>query len=293
MAVGGKTRETASSGDGMDFTKKVGFFEANVIAINPTNEEFKSLLDIELKEDSTSANYLSVASDGTAKIRIDVWLEDVKTKDKLRASFWLEDNKRINKDGTKKQYVNSIGVCSWAADEDGLPTFFTDKGRDYRVAYIGEEEFVTFLRTWLGGLDYKDESTELMLDWKKVIAGNLREWKELIGCEWTKTVGAMATIRSVEKEGEVKSYQGVYNKAFFPGDTIRHLRNVDYNNEGTIRTLNFKKRKDLKMHERFVVDITGEYGCKDFYTFKELHDYDPEKDITASDKVFDTEDSDY
>jgi hypothetical protein len=289
MAVGGSKREIPSGGE---FTKKVGFFEATVAAINPSAEEFKSQLDIELKEDSKATEYLSTDKDGTSKLRVDVWLKDVKSEEKLKLTFWLEDNKKFNKDKTKKQYVNSVGITTWASSEEDLPQWFV-KNRDYRVAYVGEEDFVGFLRIWLGGLDFMDDSTELMLDWKSLMRGNLKEWKEQIDGEWCQTVGALATIKTVEKEDGPVSYQNVYNKAFFPGYNIKNMRNMDYNNPEVVRSLSFKKFKELKMHERFVVNVVGEYGCKDYYTFKELHDYDPSNNVAASDKVYSTDDADY
>jgi len=39
-------------------------------------------------------------------------------------------------------------MCSWAADENDLAEWFT-KGRDYRVAYVGEEDLYNFMRVWL------------------------------------------------------------------------------------------------------------------------------------------------
>lgn len=288
MAVSGSKREFSGN---VEFTKKVGFFEGKVIAINPTPEEFKSILGIDLQEDSKSAEYLGVSPDGTTKVRASVWLEDVKTGDKFNVGFFMEDNKRTNKDGTKKQYINNIGISTWADSEENLPAWFVKK--DYRVAYVGEAEFVEFLRMWLGGLDFQADNAELALDWKKIIKGNFKEWKDEIDGEYCQTVGALATVRTVEKEDGPKSYQGVYNKAFFPGYSIKFMRLTDYNNQETIRSLSFKRQKDLKMHERFVVNVVGEYGCKDFYTFKELHDYDPEANLVESNKSFASDDSDY
>jgi hypothetical protein len=60
----------------------------------------------------------------------------------MKVSFFLEDKERQNKDETKKQYINSVGNCSWAADPNDLPDWF--KARDYRVAKIGEEELYEF-----------------------------------------------------------------------------------------------------------------------------------------------------
>jgi hypothetical protein len=71
------------------------------------------------------------------------------------------------------------------------------------------------------------------------------------------------------------------------------MRMIDYNNPDIIRQLGFKKSKDLKMHERFVLNVTGEYGCKDFYTFRELSVYDPEANLVESDKVISEDGADF
>ena len=58
-----------------DRSKKVGIFEAKVVAINPDAEEFKEVLGIELKEDSRATEYLSENSAGNTFLRVDFWLE--------------------------------------------------------------------------------------------------------------------------------------------------------------------------------------------------------------------------
>ena len=287
MAIGGSKREIPQGGV-TEFPKKVGIFEAKVIAINPTAQEYKDILGIELKEDSNATNYYD---DIKKKLRVNVWLQDVNSDFKTNATFWLEHDEKVNKDGTKKQYINNIGVCSWASSPDLLPAWFLK--RDYRVAHVGEEEFLSLVRIWLGGLDFSDMDTEIMLDWKKVMAGNLRDLKDQIDGEFAQTVGALATIRTVDKEDGPKSYQNIFIKSFFPGYSIRNMRVVDYNNPDVVRGLKFRKSAELKMHERFVVNVVGEYGCKDYYTFKELHDYDPEENLVESDKVIAADSSDY
>ena len=285
MAISGSKREIPQGGD---FPKKVGIFEAKVIAINPNEREYKDILGIELKEDSNATNYYD---DIKKKLRVNVWLQDVNSDFKTNATFWLEHGEKENKDATKKQYINSIGVCSWASSPDLLPVWFLK--RDYRIAHIGEEEFLGFVRIWLGGLDFSDLSTEIMLDWKKVMSGDLKDLKEQIDGEFTQTVGALATVKTVDKEDGPKSYQNIFIKSFFPGYSIKSMRVVDYNNPDVVRGLTFRKSAELKMHERFVVNVAGEYGCKDYYTFKELHDYDPEANLVESDKVIAADNSDY
>jgi hypothetical protein len=54
-----------------------------------------------------------------------------------------------------------------------------------------------------------------------------------------------------------------------------------------------KPSKDLKMIERFVLKIAGDYGCKEFYTFKELKEYNAADNFVASDKVISSDGDDY
>ena len=287
----GGTRRESTGGEG-NFSKKVGLFEANVIAINPTIEEFKDVIGMELKEDSKAAEYLGDTKDGNTYLRVDVWLEEVKTKEKFKTTFFLEDKERENKDGTKKQYINSVGMCSWAGDENDLAEWFT-KDRDYRVAYTGEEDLYNFLRTWLGGLDYRHAETTLMLEWKKLMRGNVKDLRDQINGEWCNTVVAMATVITKERDGEAKEYQGVYNKAFIGGYALKQFRNIDYNNKRTQADLKNKKPRDLKGHEKFVLNIAGEYGCKDYYVFSDIQEYNADDNLVASDNYLSDDGADY
>ena len=168
--IGGKKREQTSL---PEFTKKIGLFEGKVVVINPTAEEFKDVLNMELKEDSKVTEYLSKNQDGNTILRVDVWLEEVKTKEKYKVTFFLEDKVKENKDHTKKQYINAVGMCTWSDDVNDLPSWFS--AREFREAYVGEEELYNFLRTWLGSLDLRDAESTLQIDWKKLMKGNVRD----------------------------------------------------------------------------------------------------------------------
>jgi hypothetical protein len=290
-SIGGKKRENTGSGDSV---RRVGLFEANVIAINPTIEEYKDKLGIELKEDSKAAEYLGETKDGNTYVRIDVWLKDVKDESSqpFKTSFFLEDKERENKDQTKKQYINSIGMCSWAGDENDLAEWFT-KGRDFRIAYTGEEDLYNFMRTWLADLDYRDAETVLQLEWKKLMRGNIKDLKDQIDGEWSKSVVALATVIVKERDGESKEYQGVYNKAFLGGYALKQFRLVDYGDRRVQEGLKNKKPKDLKAHEKFVVNVIGEYGCKDYYTLKDLQNYNADDNLVASDAFISEDGDDY
>jgi hypothetical protein len=286
--IGGKKREQSQVSD---FKKSVGLFEATVVAINPDIEEYKEKLGMELKEDSKAVEYLGTSQDGNKTLRVDVWLEDVKNNNKFKATFFLENKEKENKDKTKKQYINNIGSCSWADDANNLPTWFA--ARDYRVAFVGEEELYNFMRTWLGELDYRDAETTLQLDWAKMMKGNVKDLKAQVNGEWCTNIVALATIKTVQKEDEIKEYQGVFNKAFLPSYSLKLFRLVNYSDQSVLKNLRAKKSKDLKPHERFVINVTGEYGCKDFYTFKDLKEYNTDDNLVASDKVIAEDDGEY
>lgn len=291
--IGGTRRETKEQ---TDFVKKVGLFEAAVIAVNPTVEQFKTLLGRELPEDSKASDYLSESRDGNTALRLSFWLKEVKTEELFNVSFFLEDKERISKDGSKNQYINQTGVCSWAADDDGLATWFkgtADNPKDYRIAYVGEEQLYEFMRTWLCHLDYSKSDTILSLDWKKLMRSNVSEISSQIDGEWCGNVVAMATIATRERDGEMKEYQGVYNAAFLPSYALKQFRLVNYNDSKRISDLASKKPKELRVHEKFVLKLAGEYGCKDYYLFSELQDYDPEQNLVASDKVISEDDADF
>lgn len=288
MNIGGKKRENTGSGE---YVKSVGLFEARVIAINPNAEEYKEKLGIELKEDSKAIEYLGDSKDGNTYLRLDFWLEEVKNEKKFKVSFFLEDKERENKDGTKKQYINEVGSCSWADDPNNLPEWFSK--REYRVAYVGEEELYDFMKVWLGDLDFRDADTVLQLEWKKLMRGNVKDIKDQINGEYSVNIVALSTIVSKERDGEIKEYEVVYNKAFLPVYALKQFRLIDYDSPKVLSDLQSKKPKDLKAHERFVLKVSGEYGCKDFFVLKDLKEYVPGDNFAASDSSIEEDDSDY
>jgi hypothetical protein len=126
-----------------------------------------------------------------------------------------------------------------------------------------------------------------------LIKGNVKELKDEINGEWATNIVALATVTSKETPDGTKEYQAIYSKAFLPPYSIKAFRLIDYNKAEAISALRQKSQKELKPHERFVLNVVGEYGCKDFFTFKELKDYNSEDNLVSSDKVIAEDDSDF
>ena len=115
--------------------------------------------------------------------------------------------------------------------------------------------------------------------------GNVKDIEEQINGEWCTNIVCLATVKIKEVDGEMKEIQRIWNKGFLPPYAMKNFRLVDYSDQKVLQNLKLKKMKDMKPHEKFVFNLIGEYGCKDYYILKDLQDYDPEKNLVASDKA--------
>jgi hypothetical protein len=123
--------------------------------------------------------------------------------------------------------------------------------------------------------------------------GNVKDLRDEINGEFCGNIGALATINTKEKDGEIHEYQSIFNKAFLPTYALKNFRLIDYSNPDVIASIKAKKPKDQKAHEKFVLAVTGEYGTKDSYILKDIKDYDPNDFLVSSDKVISEESADY
>jgi len=299
MSVQGKTKEN------VEFSKKTGFFEGKVVAINPNKEELAKMLGVEIENEPEYTVTEEVEGKEVKKAQIVFWLKDEVEREGSHgyrsARFWLKDLERTNAitedelaAGTKirkKQYINSIGTTTWADKAENIQDWF--KERSYRVAKIGEEELYGFIAAWLNKLDRQDKDTLLSFDWNRLINGNVKELKDQMGGEYDDTVVALVVVRSVDKDGEKKEYEQVYTRKFMPGFAMKQVR-VKKVDADFIAKAKVTERKKRSMLQRFVLEVTdSQHGIKDYYTLGELEDYDPTKNPVASDKVLAEDDTSY
>lgn len=282
MSIKGKAREQR------EFVKKTGFFEGEVISINPTKEVLEKMLNTSLDKEP---EYLSKDEDGKTKLNLNVWVRNLKDGELKVVKFFLIDRERTNLDKTKKQYINDVGMTTWSDSEDNLQGWF--KSRPFRVAHIGEEELYNFAVTWLNKLDTKDPETVIHFDWSKLMKGIVKEIADQIAGEFCDTLCPLVTIRTVDKDGQPTEYEQVYNKEFLPGYAIKQirLRGID---KGFIENARMTERKKRSKLQKFVLNITDpQYGIKDYYTLGELTPYDPTKNVASGNNVISEDDSSY
>jgi len=290
MAITGKTREDKNF---ESKSLKIGIGEVRVVAINPSNEEYSEVLGIDLKEESKATEYLSQSKDNNTVLRLDIWVENIKSKEKDKITFFLEDKLVENKDNTKKQYINTQGMSSWSDDPNNLQEWFSKY--EYRQAHVGEADLHNFLRTWLNKLDTREG--DLLLDWKPLMKNNLKEMTSQLGGEYEGTFLVPYVVKSVEKDGETKNYQSIYNREFLPSYCMKFLRNTNYDNEIELAKVKAKNPKTLKGVEKtmykFITQVTGDHGIKDSFSLREVREFNPDEHLPSTSKVIQEDDASY
>jgi hypothetical protein len=254
MALKGKEKEVRS------YSKYTGLFNAFVVAVNPSKDELSKLLNttIEKEPEYTGSN----TETGAKRLTVSFWLKEEQNGNLFNVRFNIEDTVVESKTG-KTQFINSIGTTSYAEDKSNLPDFLTQNGREVRAAKKGEELLYKFLRNWLSNLNYEDESTELSMDWKKLISGKVTEIRDAIDAFASQTICALATVRTAD---DGKEYQAVYSYEFLPSYALDCFTG--------------KAKKQYKSVDKFIEKVTDtEYGCKDYYELKPLVEYDPTKNV--------------
>lgn len=312
--IQGKKKEYKS----FDNSLKVGFFEAEVVSINPDKEELVKLLNVgEDKIDNfKDPEYLDESKEGNARLRISVWMKHVRTGNLYNKAFFLEKKVRTYKDDDEDaeestQYINDQGRTSWATDKSELSETFTK--REYRKAFSGEDKLYGFLRCWLRGIDFKnDPEATILMDTKQLFNGNVKELRSQIGGVFDRetnpatgkttpyTVIGMAEVKTKDEGGEVKSNQSVYD-LFLPGYMMKNIRNTSFTEENLELWREKKGKKDdngkviyLKAHEDLAVKITdSKKGTKNFYFLGEIKEYDPSENPVGKKDPADTTDASY
>jgi hypothetical protein len=243
-----------------NYSKFVGLFNANVVAVNPTKTDLEKLLNTTIDKDPEYTG--NNDENGAKKVTLSFWLKEVISARLFNVRFTLEDTVVKSSTG-KTQFINTVGATSYANDATGVPSFITDNGRKVRPAKKGEELLYKFLRCWLNDLDFENPSAELILDdWKGLLNGKVDELKMAISNYTNKTVGALATVRT---SNDGKEYQGVYSYEFLPTYAID-----SYLSGG----------KCYGVMNKFIEKVNDQtYGCKDYYEISSIKEYDPAKNV--------------
>lgn len=281
---------------------KVGIAEFKVLAINPNLRELNKLLEREEKEDQKEPEYIT-EKDGIDHVKITFWLQDVVSGWKTPLTFDIGNESASTYTNKKPIWVNASGDSA-KVDEENIQKWFKevykskdDKTvigeREYRRALLGEDKLYEFMKSWMSRtttsgmkINWWGTKTNILLDTKKLLRGNMAELKELLTApeeeNITGTVVLAAWVDSYEKDGELKYAQKIWQYRSAPGCLMKKFNLA-------IQQNNWEADKDSK---KFAGDLTGQYGISGAFTLGKLQEFKPEGHLPSTNAVIKMSDDD-
>lgn len=201
-----------------NFKTIYGIAPFKVVAINPSMDE---LIALGIKAQKES-EYV-----GDDKTRIEIWcrsilpetkaagqidksLEELGIGDQLvtKMAVFVSNKDKGKSDGSTQTWINNFGqICSVNVGETPSASWWKKSGE--RVSKEGEIELIKFIRAWLN-MGPDDES--YIDDWGKLVAGNVKELKDIMKDYKDNVVRSMIEVK--HKDG--KTFASIGNRHHEP-----------------------------------------------------------------------------
>lgn len=210
-------------------------------------------------------------------VNISVFLKEVNSGVSTRLSFILKEVEDVAQSGNIK-YVNAKCDSSYV-----LLDWF--KRHDHRKAFVGESDFLHFIRNWLSNFQWisgKDDPTGgakyPLKENLRLFDANFNALNDLAKRYPKQTVGVLCGIRESEKGQK----QDTCNRAFLPGNMVSKVQGlvVGGDNSQLINSLSGYQGNVVK---NFLDKVEGQYGYKNFYGKSyAFRDYDPATNVVGA-----------
>ena len=229
------------SKEATEIKRYTGVGSVFVVGVNPNKTELEKLYDRELDKDP---EYIT-EKDGVTSARIDFIIKTDPTAKcnngielLTKFSMFIRNEYRFNKDKTKVQVIDKYGRTAWVTKEQAkaheIPVYKNGPAnidKDYRPAYVGEEDITNFLKLFLGisnvekwvkneatgrrevvGLVDNPQDCECRLEnIEDYFKGKFNEIKGAINLMPNNKVKVLFGVRTTD---EGKQYQDVYTRKF-------------------------------------------------------------------------------
>ncbi len=238
----------SESKEAQEFKRYTGVAPVFIKAINPDKKEHEALFNTTLEEapkyvtdeedQNTGAPYKSarvqiVFNPDSEKIGFEMPL--------VTMALFLQNRPRVGAQSGKTQVVDKFGRFAWVKPEEleahAIPVYSNgpaDIDKDYRPAYVGEEELMEFVKAYLcipnvttwnddekrmvPNKDVKPEECECRFDnLDKIFKGDFSEIKDALGFQPTNKVKVLLGVRTDANSGRL--FQSVYTKKFLRNST--------------------------------------------------------------------------
>lgn len=229
------------SNSGVEFKKYIGVGEVKVIGVNPTKAQIKELMGYEPNEEPVYFGVQEIDGKKYNYARIDFIVKTDAEKTGIdytgRVTFFLRNQYRQGSQSGKYQVLDLYNNQAWATEADikAQNTIMYSNGPakiigKYRPAYIGEWEFINFIRhfAWIGsagdtnGFDYANgtwiekkgqdlkecECSFSVEEIQSMFKGNFSAVRDAIAVQPNNTIKLLFGI----KTDNGKEYQDIYTK---------------------------------------------------------------------------------
>ena len=238
------------SKEAQEFKRYIGVAPVFIKAINPDKKEHEALFNTTLEE---APKYVETKEDKDGKSYKNVRIQIVFKPDTEKVGFemplvtmalFLQDTPRVGGDSGKTQVIDKYGRTAWATPEDlethRIPVYANgpaDIDKDYRPAYVGEEELMEFVKAYLciPSITVWDNETKKMVpnpkvkpeececrfdSLDKVFKGDFTEIKDALGFQPLNKVKILLGVRTDTETGRL--YQSVYTRKFLRNSTTNY-----------------------------------------------------------------------
>lgn len=225
-----------------DFKRYIGVCPVFIKAVNPNKKEHEELFNTELEE---APNYVGTVSDSEGNEYANARISVVMMPDSEKIGFemplvtmalFIQNRPRVGSVSGKYQVIDKYGRTAWATAEDikekRIPVYSNgpaDIDIDYRPAFVGEEDLINFVKSYLcipnvtvwdnnlkkmvPNTKVKPEECECRFDnLPNIFKGDFSEIQDALGFQPTNKVKVLLGVRTDAESG--KLYQSVYTKRF-------------------------------------------------------------------------------
>ena len=216
-----------------------GIATVGIVAINPTKAELSKIYGTSVEKDP---EYISKMKDTNVdQIRLDFIVATDPNKNngvnfKSKISFFIGGAANYNKDKTKVKVINKYGETAWVPGDLKVPenmSWYNTEGM--RVAFIGEEELVNFIKTYMNipvrswkdtngvthTIDNPEEAEALLEKIPMYFKGDISEIRDIIKMRPTNEIKVLFGIKTTDNNMQ---YQVAYTQMFLKSSSKNYDR---------------------------------------------------------------------
>lgn len=242
------------STEGASIKRYIGVASVYVLGVNPTKEELEKLYGRSLDK---APEYISTVEVGADKhqvpqVRIDFIVkadpkkyldaENQPLEFVSKVSLFLRKEYRVGTNSGKYQIKDKYGRFAWATEEDikakRIPQYTSGPAnidKDYRPAYVGEEELVNFIKAYLnipnvekwdnqrvvGLIDHPEDAEAMLEHIDDYFKGDFSELRSIIGYQPENKVKVLFGVRATDDN---RQFQTVYTRKFLKNNVTDYSK---------------------------------------------------------------------